>query len=122
MGIIWLIIVGLIAGLIARAIMPGPDPIGWVMTILLGIAGSFVGNVICGALGMGLRHGSFCTGCCWLLMALLVVAGVMNVLWVATITAFVLIEKIAPRGDVVGRVAGVVLVLAGLMMLSQAWH
>ena len=75
-----------------------------------------------GALGMGLRHGSYCTGCCWLLMALLFVAGVMNVLWVATITAFVLIEKVAPRGDVVGRVAGVVLVIAGLLMLSQAWH
>jgi len=75
-----------------------------------------------GALIMGLRHGSYCTGCCWFLMALLFVAGVMNVLWVATITAFVLIEKVAPRGDVVGRVAGVVLVIAGLMMLSQAWH
>jgi predicted metal-binding membrane protein len=75
-----------------------------------------------GALIMGLRHGSYCTGCCWLLMALLFVAGVMNVLWVATITAFVLIEKVAPRGDAVGRVAGVVLVIAGLMMLSQAWH
>ena len=55
-------------------------------------------------------------------MALLFVAGVMNVLWVATLMAFVLIEKVAPRGDVVGRVAGVVLVLAGLMMLSQAWR
>jgi len=75
-----------------------------------------------GALIMGLRHGSYCTGCCWFLMALLLVAGVMNVLWVATITAFVLSEKVAPRGDVVGRVAGVVLVIAGLMMLSQAWH
>ena len=75
-----------------------------------------------GALIMGLRHGSYCTGCCWFLMALLFVAGVMNVLWVATITAFVLIEKVAPRGDVVGRVVGVVLVIAGLMMLSQAWH
>ena len=75
-----------------------------------------------GALSMGLRHGSYCTGCCWLLMALLFVAGVMNVLWVAILTAFVLIEKVAPRGDMVGRVAGVVLVLAGLMMLSQAWH
>jgi predicted metal-binding membrane protein len=75
-----------------------------------------------GALIMGLRHGSYCTGCCWFLMALLFVAGVMNLLWVATITAFALIEKVAPHGDVVGRVAGVVLVIAGLMMLSQAWH
>jgi uncharacterized membrane protein YeaQ/YmgE (transglycosylase-associated protein family) len=52
-GILTVLFVGLIIGAIARFIMPGPDPIGWVMTILLGIAGSFVGNVICGALGMG---------------------------------------------------------------------
>jgi predicted metal-binding membrane protein len=74
-----------------------------------------------GALLMGLRHGSYCTGCCWFLMALLFVAGVMNLLWVATITVFVLIEKVAPRGDIVGRIVGVVLVVAGLMMFSQAW-
>jgi predicted metal-binding membrane protein len=74
-----------------------------------------------GALWMGLRHGSYCTGCCWFLMALLFVAGVMNLLWVATITAFVLVEKMVPRGDLVGRVAGGVLVLAGIVLLSQAW-
>jgi predicted metal-binding membrane protein len=68
---------------------------------------------------MGLKHGSYCTGCCWTLMALLFVAGVMNLLWVATITAFVLVEKIVPRGDLVGRIAGGVLVVAGLMMLGQ---
>jgi predicted metal-binding membrane protein len=72
-----------------------------------------------GALSMGLKHGSYCTGCCWFLMALLFVAGVMNLLWVATITAFVLVEKIVPRGDVVGRIAGGVLIVAGLMMLGQ---
>jgi predicted metal-binding membrane protein len=74
-----------------------------------------------GALMMGLKHGSYCTGCCWFLMALLFVAGVMNLLWVATITAFVLIEKAVPRGDVVGRIAGVILVVAGLAMLMRAW-
>ena len=46
MGIIWMIVVGLIAGLIARAIMPGKDSMGWVMTILLGIVGSFVGGFL----------------------------------------------------------------------------
>ncbi len=70
-----------------------------------------------GALIMGLRHGSYCTGCCWLLMALLFVAGVMNLLWVATITVFVLVEKAVPRGDLVGRMAGGVLVIAGLALL-----
>jgi predicted metal-binding membrane protein len=72
-----------------------------------------------GALLMGLKHGSYCTGCCWSLMALLFVAGVMNLLWVATITAFVLVEKVVPRGDLVGRLAGGVLVVAGLMMLGE---
>jgi len=46
MGIIWLVVVGLIAGLIARAIMPGPDPMGWIATIVLGIVGSFVGGFL----------------------------------------------------------------------------
>lgn len=72
-----------------------------------------------GALIMGLRHGMFCTVCCWFLMALLFVAGVMNLLWVATITLFVLMEKVVPRGDIVGRVAGGVLVIAGLVLLGQ---
>jgi predicted metal-binding membrane protein len=75
-----------------------------------------------GALTMGVKHGSYCTGCCWFLMALLFVAGVMNLLWVTTITAFILVEKAVPRGDRVGRVAGVVLSLAGLLMLFQVWH
>jgi len=73
-----------------------------------------------GALIMGLRHGMYCVGCCWFLMALLFVAGVMNLLWVAAIAAFVLVEKVVPRGDLVGRVAVGVLVLAGLVMLGQA--
>ena len=65
-----------------------------------------------GALLMGLRHGSYCVGCCWVLMALLLVAGVMNLLWVAALAAFVLVEKGLPRGELVGRVAGGVLKLA----------
>ena len=59
-----------------------------------------------GALLMGLRHGSYGVGCCWVLMALLLVAGVMNLLWVAALAAFVLVEKGLPRGELVGRVAG----------------
>ena len=73
-----------------------------------------------GALIMGLRHGMYCVGCCWILMALLFVAGVMNLLWVAAIAAFVLVEKVVPRGDLVGRLAGGGLVVAGLVMLGQA--
>jgi predicted metal-binding membrane protein len=64
-----------------------------------------------GALAMGARHGVYCAGCCWLLMALMLLAGAMNLLWMGTLAAFVLIEKAAPGGAWMGRVAG--LLLAG---------
>ena len=70
-----------------------------------------------GALSMGLGHGWFCVGCCWTLMALLFVVGVMNLLWVALIAAFVLLEKLTPAGPVVGRVAGVLLIAWGAYLL-----
>ncbi len=73
-----------------------------------------------GAFAMGLRHGLYCVGCCWLLMALLFVAGVMNLLWIAALMAFVLFEKLLPRGDHFGRVAGGVLVAAGVVMLVRS--
>ena len=73
-----------------------------------------------GAVAMGLRHGAICLGCCWLLMALLFVAGVMNLLWVAAIAAFVLVEKAFPRGEAIARGAGVLLVVAGLLMLTRS--
>jgi predicted metal-binding membrane protein len=62
-----------------------------------------------GAFLMGLKHGGYCVGCCWTLMALLFVAGIMNLLWVAAIAGFVLLEKVAPGGERLGRVAGVML-------------
>ncbi|MBX6763901.1 MAG: DUF2182 domain-containing protein [Rubrobacteraceae bacterium] len=71
-----------------------------------------------GAFLMGLKHGGYCTGCCWFLMALLFVAGVMNLLWVAAISGFVLLEKVAPAGHRVSRVAGVVLVGWGAWMVA----
>jgi predicted metal-binding membrane protein len=69
---------------------------------------------------MGLRHGAYCLGCCWALMGLLFVAGVMNLAWVAAITAFVLLEKVAPGGRLIGRVAGLGLGLAGAWLLGRA--
>jgi predicted metal-binding membrane protein len=72
-----------------------------------------------GALAMGTRHGMYCVGCCWMLMALLFVVGVMNLLWVAAITAFVFIERLAPKGDVVGRLAGAMLVMAGIVLMLR---
>ena len=70
-----------------------------------------------GAFTMGWRNGAYCTGCCWVLMALLFVLGVMNVLWVAAITALVLAEKALPRGALIGRGAGVVMVSWGAWVL-----
>ena len=73
-----------------------------------------------GALVMGLRHGRFCLGCCWFLMVLLFVAGVMNLLWVAAIAVFVLVEKAAPAGPWISRVAGVLLAGWGVYVLAEA--
>ena len=75
-----------------------------------------------GALVMGLRHGAYCVGCCWLLMALLFVAGVMNLVWVAVIAAFVLVEKALPAGDRLGRITGAILVIAGVVLIVQSWR
>lgn len=68
-----------------------------------------------GALSMGLHHGLYCLGCCWAVMALLFTAGVMNLLWVAALSAFVLIEKLAPK--YVSRSGGMVMIAAGAWML-----
>jgi predicted metal-binding membrane protein len=70
-----------------------------------------------GAYRMGLQHGAYCLGCCWLLMALLFVGGVMNLLTVAAITIFVLLEKAAPLGRGMGRVGAGILVLSGFAMI-----
>ncbi len=67
-----------------------------------------------GALRMGVEHGAFCVGCCWALMALLFVGGVMNLLWVAAITLAVLTEKLAPQGRWIAKAFGVALVLGGV--------
>jgi predicted metal-binding membrane protein len=72
-----------------------------------------------GALRMGLRHGTYCLGCCWILMGVLFVTGVMNLLWVAAIAAFVLLEKVAPAGHRIGRAASWALIAAGLVVLGQ---
>ena len=73
-----------------------------------------------GALVMGLQHGSYCVGCCWLLMALLLVFGVMNLLWVALLAIFVLVEKAVPAGQWVGRVMGLLTVGWGAWLLISA--
>ena len=71
-----------------------------------------------GALRMGLEHGAFCVGCCWVLMALLFVGGVMNPLWIAVLALIVLLEKLAFFGAGLARLTGVVLLVWGLATLA----
>lgn len=71
-----------------------------------------------GALRMGLRHGAFCVGCCWMLMVLLFVGGIMNVLWIAVLAIFVLLEKITPWGPAFAKTAGMVLLAWGAATLA----
>jgi len=73
-----------------------------------------------GALRMGAEHGGFCLGCCALLMALLFVGGLMSLLWVAAIAAFVLLEKLLPAGEAVARAAGVLSIAFGAWLITQA--
>jgi predicted metal-binding membrane protein len=71
-----------------------------------------------GAIAMGLDHGAFCVGCCWMLMALLFVAGVMNLLWVAVLTGFVLIERATRWGETLATVSGFALIAGGLALAA----
>jgi predicted metal-binding membrane protein len=73
---------------------------------------------ISGAFTLGLQHGLFCIGCCWVLMALLFAAGVMNLAWVAAIGALVLVEKTLKHGPMAGRIAGVLFVVWGLYLVT----
>jgi len=72
-----------------------------------------------GALRMGLEHGAFCLGCCWVLMGLLFFGGVMNLVWIAAIALFVLLEKAVPFGAGGGRWAGVAMILAGALVFLE---
>lgn len=71
-----------------------------------------------GTLRMGLEHGAYCIGCCWLLMALLFVLGVMNLVWILVLTAFVLVEKLVPHGRLSARAAGTALLAWGVWLVA----
>lgn len=71
-----------------------------------------------GALVMGMRHGAYCLGCCWALMGVLFVTGVMALTWVAALALLVLLEKLGPAGVAVARVSGVVMLGAGVILLA----
>ncbi len=70
-----------------------------------------------GAFRLGLIHGAYCVGCCWLLMALLFVGGVMNLFWVVGLTAIVAAEKVVPEGLWLARIVGLGLIAAGTALI-----
>ena len=81
--------------------------------------GGFRRNVL-GALEIGVLHGAYCVGCCWVLMTLLFVGGVMNVLWIAAIATLVLLEKTV-GGHLMSRAVGAALIVGGwLLMLPMS--
>ena len=73
---------------------------------------------ISGAVNLGIRHGMYCLGCCWLLMGLLFVGGVMNLLWIAAIMVFVLVEKLLPDTLRASSLSGWVMILVGVGYLA----
>jgi predicted metal-binding membrane protein len=74
-----------------------------------------------GAFMMGLRHGIYCLGCCWALMALLFVLGIMNLAWIAVLAVFVLLEKLASSGPWLSRVSGLLLLGWGVWMSGSSF-
>jgi len=72
-----------------------------------------------GAVMLGMRHGIYCVGCCWALMMLLFVGGVMNLFWIAALAILVLLEKVIPFGRIIARVAGLAFMAGGGWLLIQ---
>jgi predicted metal-binding membrane protein len=70
-----------------------------------------------GAFEIGRHHGAYCLGCCWALMVILFVVGVMNLAWVAALAAFVLLEKVAPHGALIARISGAALIACGIITI-----
>src|SRR5262245_33508609 len=82
--------------------------------------GGFRRNVL-GALQIGVWHGAYCVGCCWVLMTLLFVGGVRNVLWITAIATLVFVEK-AVGGRLVSRAAGVGLIFGGIWLAAWSFY
>ncbi len=67
---------------------------------------------------MGIDHGAFCLACCWFLMALLFVGGVMNLYWIVGLALFVLLEKTIPAGHRLGSITGIGLIICGIWLTA----
>jgi predicted metal-binding membrane protein len=79
--------------------------------------GGFRSDASGGAM-LGLHHGAYCVGCCWALMTLLLVGGMMNLVWIIFLALIILLEKVTPYGRQIALVAGTILVVAGAWLLS----
>ena len=105
------------AALLSPAMTTSSTRLGAAILIAAGIYQLTPFDGTAGALRMGMSHGSYCLGCCWALMGVLFVVGVMNLMWVAAIAIFVLMEKVGPAGTMVARVAGVAMIVTGVYVL-----
>ena len=83
------------------------------------LAGRFGPRMVDG-IGLGVRHGIYCLGCCWLLMALLFVGGVMNLIWIAMISGFVLLEKLLPRAFHLSQISSAAMIFSGIGYIAMA--
>lgn len=84
----------------------------------LGLLIGYWRDGLTGAFRMGLRHGVYCLGCCWALMCVLFVVGIMNLMWVAALTIFVFVEKVGPAGTLVARIGGAAMIAMGVLFLA----
>lgn len=71
-----------------------------------------------GAFRLGILHGAYCVGCCWLLMALLFIGGVMNLVWVVSLALLVAAEKLLRGGHWIARIAGIGMVFWGAALIA----
>lgn len=71
-----------------------------------------------GAARVGVRHGAYCLGCCWALMAVLLAAGMMSMVWMGVVAAVVLVEKVSPRGELVSRSLGALLIVLAVLVAA----
>jgi predicted metal-binding membrane protein len=74
-----------------------------------------------GAVYLGLRHGAHCLGCCWALMALMLIAGAMNIAWAAALAVIMLVEKVLPAGRLIGRAIGAGFMVWGVALIVKGW-
>jgi predicted metal-binding membrane protein len=72
-----------------------------------------------GSIILGLRNGAYCVGCCWALMALLLVGGVMNVLWIVLLALFAFLERVTSMGRLLPRLTGIILIVSGAWLFSM---